>query len=307
MQKCLVVTKTGRKCKNSQNCKHHRQRGGNVSQFLDHRLTIFLKLASKEIPLAGQVLALIDVMVTNATFLKNLVELQSSSEIIRRVRTIHFQNGPDGVKEQFGQLCPPSQCGEYCNVISLLYEDLLDALCGFVETIPTVGPVVSLAIRKEAGFQMLSSIYSGLPEDSRLLFQNPERLVPIVEQVMSRIYDTMGVDAPPQTGGLSRWASNLANKALTATTMVASTLVTHEVGKIASNLNMVTSVGKKFTRPVMMGLKVAGIDQVLIDQVDKFVIEVLRPATIDAIEALKIIFPLFFALLCIADRCKNQT
>jgi len=142
MQKCLVVTQTGRKCQNGRNCPHHRQTGGELPAFLALPLR-GLTLASKEIPVGGQAVALIDVIMRNAALVEKFIELRKSSEIIQQLTTIHFRDGPDGVKRQFDQLwssIPATQHASYCDVVPRLYNDLLIAVCGWVETIPTVGP-----------------------------------------------------------------------------------------------------------------------------------------------------------------------
>ena len=312
MQKCLVVTQTGRKCQNGRNCPHHRQTGGELPAFLALPLR-GLTLASKEIPVGGQAVALIDVIMRNAAFVEKFIELRKSSEIIQQLTTIHFRDGPDGVKRQFDQLwssIPATQHASYCDVVPRLYNDLLIAVCGWVETIPTVGPPMSVVIQATAGFEMIRSIYIGLPPNSQLLFQNPEGLDQVVDEVVLQIYDTLGVEAPRppplQTGGLPKWASALANKAITATTRVASTMVAHEAEKMTSSLKRAQSVGKTLIKPAMMGLSAVGVDTILADQVVSYTTLVLRPATTGAIEALRIIFPLFFALLCIVEKCRDS-
>ena len=266
-------------------------------------------MASKGIPVGGSVVALIDVIVSNAAFVETFLELRRSSESIQTLTSIHFRDGPDGVERQFNQLwatIPAEQHARFCDVIPQLYDRILRAICGWVETIPTVGPPASLLLQSTAGFDMLRSIYIGLPSESRAMFENPERLSPIVDHVILLIYDTLSVDAPdppPQAGGRMQWASKWANKALTAATSVASTIVAHEVGKLGDSLKVAQSIGKQTARPVMAGLKLAGVDEALADQVVSYTNRVLRPATTGAIKALEIIFPLFFTLLCIVDRC----
>jgi hypothetical protein len=313
MQKCLVVTQTGKKCQNSRNCPHHRQTGGELPAFLALPLR-GLTLLSKEIPVGGQAVALIDVIMRNAAFLEKFIELRKASAIIQQLTTINFREGPDGVKRQFDQLwssIPAAQHANYCDVVPQLYNDLLIAVCGWVETIPTVGPPVSVVIQATAGFEMMRSIYIGLPPNSQVLFENPEGLTQVVDEVVLQIYDTLGVDAPRppplQTGGgLPKWASALAHKAITATTRVASTIVAHEAEKIAINVKLAQSVGKTLIKPVMIGLNAVGVDKILAEQVVSYTTRVLRPATTGAIEALKIIFPLFFALLCIVEECRDS-
>ncbi len=273
-----------------------------------------LTFASKEIPVGGQTVALIDVIMRNKAFLDKFIELRKSSEIIPQLTTINFREGPDGVKRQFDQLwssIPAAQHASYCDVVPKLYDDLLTAVCGWVETIPTVGPPMSAVMQATAGFELIRSIYIGLPPNSQLLFENPEGLAQVVDEVVLQIYETLDVDAPRppplQTGGLPKWASALAHKAITATTRVASTMVAHEAEKIASKLKHAQSVGKTLIKPVMMGLSAVGVDKILAEQVVSYTTLVLRPATTCAIEALKIIFPLFFALLCIVEKCGDST
>jgi hypothetical protein len=91
----LVVTPTGKKCQNSRNCPHHRQTGGELPAFLALPLR-GLTLASNEIPVGGQAVALIDVIMRNAAFVEKFIELRKSSEIIQQLTTIHFRDGPDG-------------------------------------------------------------------------------------------------------------------------------------------------------------------------------------------------------------------
>ena len=258
-------------------------------------------------------MALIDVIMSNAAFVQTFLELQQSSESIQTLTTIHFRDGPDGVKRQFNQLwatIPPEQHARFCDVVPQLYDRILRAICGWVETIPTVGPPVSILIQSTVGFDMLRSIYIGLPLESRAMFENPERLSPIVDHVILQIYDTMGVEAPhhpPQAGGRMEWASKWANKALTTATSVASTIVAHEAGKLGKSMKVAQSIGKQTAKPIMAGLKLAGVDEALADQVVSYTNRVLRPATTGAIKALEIIFPLFFTLMCIVDRCDTAT
>ena len=314
--KCLQLTRSGKKCKNGLNCPHHqkgrsKQTGGSsIPAFLVTPLK-GLTLASKEIPVGGQALALIDVILTNAEFILSFMELLNSTEILKQFLKINFQRGPEGVKVEFEKIwatVPPTQYAFYCNAVPKIYDPLENAICKWVETIPAVGPPASVLIQSSAGFKLLNSIYIGLPPDARLLFENPDNLNVIVDKLTVIIHSTLNLNlntpapAQKQSAGAFGFVSDLAHRALTTTTSIASNVVSKEMGK---NMELFQTVGKAASKPVMVGLKTVGLDSLISQKIMEYLDKVLRPATKGAIKSLKVIFPLFFTLLCLADKCRN--
>ena len=311
--KCLQLTRSGKKCKNGLNCPHHQkirtQTGGSsIPPFLITPLK-GLTLASKEIPVGGQALALIDVILTNAEFIVSFMELLNSTEILKQFLKINFQKGPEGVKVEFEKIwatVPPTQYAFYCNAVPKIYDPLENAICKWVETIPAVGPPASVLIQSSAGFKLLNSIYIGLPPDARLLFQNPDNLNEIVDKLTVIIHSTLNLNlntpGPKQSAGGFGFVTDIGNRALTATTSIASNVVSKEMGK---NMELFQTMGKEASKPVMVGLKTVGLDSLISQKIMEYLDKVLRPATKGAIKSLKVIFPLFFTLLCLADKCRS--
>jgi len=306
-KKCSQLTRSGKKCQNSINCPHHKpqQTGGSkIPAFLVLPLK-GITLASKEIPVGGQALALIDVILTNAEFIVAFLELLNSTGILKQFLKINFQKGPEGVKLEFEKLwvkIPPTQYAFYCAAIPKIYDPLENAICKWIETIPVAGPPASLIIQSSAGFKLLNSIYIGLPLEARLLFQNPDNLNQIVDKLTVVIHETLNLKTPQIAGALMDFASNLAHKTLTTTTSVASNVVGKEMEK---KMNIARKLGKVASKPVMVGLEKVGLDRIISEKVTEYMDKVLRPATKSAIKSLKVIFPLFFILLCLNDKCRS--
>jgi hypothetical protein len=54
----------------------------------------------------------------------------------------------------------------------------------------------------------------------------------------------------------------------------------------------------------MAGLSAVGGDKILANTIRKYLKLGLQPAINGAVKSLKIIFPLYFALLCLVDKCR---
>jgi hypothetical protein len=305
--KCKDVTLKGKKCKNSVRCFHHSQKGGSYrSMTLPPSVKFALQginLAAKEIPVGGEAVALIEVIESNAKFIYEFLELVKTSQILKNLMVINFNTGPLGVQQQFEQLwlqIPPSEYGSYCKVVPALYEDLQNAICDWIETIPVIGPPTSALIKTIGGFKLMNDIYKGLPAGSRQLFQNPEGLHQVMKNVVLIIENSLNLPPEdPLIGG--NFLSDLGEKIVTGATAIASSTL---VASVTQNFNRAALGVKIATAPFMAGLSAVGGDKILANTIRKYLKLGLQPAINGAVKSLKIIFPLYFALLCLVDKCR---
>ena len=59
------------------------------------------------------------------------------------------------------------------------------------------------------------------------------------------------------------------------------------------------------TVPMMIGLRMTGLDKAVINKISSYMDKVLKPSINVSIKTLKIIFPLFFSLLLVNEKCND--
>ena len=343
-----------------------RQKGGRSSLYSKVSVPSYLRLplqglnlAAKEIPVGGEALALIEVILSNARFIVKFMKLIRGSQVLKNLIQINFQQGPKGVQKQFARLwrlIPPNEYKYYCETVPQIYADLQTAICDWIETVPVAGPPASLLIKTAGGFDLMNSIYAGLPVETRELFENPDSLNGMVGQAIEAIKEALNAEdknKPKQgatksgktkqaktkqrrttqgksnqrgkrvlRGGsflsdmkkkisqarnsefltkMKKAATKLGEKAVTLGTKIASSKILADVKK---NLAVLKTEAKAVTGPIMAGLAVVGADEYVKKKIDVYLNKVLQPATKGAGKSIQIIFPLYFSLLCLVDKCK---
>lgn len=327
-----------------------RQKGGRSSLYSKVSVPSYLRLplqglnlAAKEIPVGGEALALIEVILTNAQFILKFMKLVRGSQVLKNLIQINFQQGPKGVQKQFARLwrlVPPNEYKYYCEVVPQIYADLQTAICDWIETVPVAGPPASLLIKTAGGFDLMNSIYAGLPVETRELFENPDSLNGMVGQAIEAIKEALNAEdknkpaqrktkpggtkqgRPVLRGGsflsdmkkkisqarnsefltkMKKAATNLGEKAVTLGTNITSSKILADVKK---NVAVLKTEAQAMTGPIMAGLAVVGADEYVKNKIDGYLNKVLQPATKGAAKSIQIIFPLYFSLLCLVDKCK---
>ncbi len=228
-----------------------------------------------------------------------LMQLIGTSQALVNLSQITFEDGPNGVAEQFNKLwstVPKEEYYMYCDSIPVLYQDLLTVVCDWIATIPQVGPVVSLVFEQEAlsgGFEMMSSMFYTLPLDAQDMFIHPELLKDLIRPTIDRIRADLGVPYVPQTAGsfFGQLASNVSAAAKSSIQGIA------EVSSRMAEEQIVRTVG-----PSISLLHIVGADQIVVNKS-----LALLDRSIDAsVQVLKIVFSMFYALLLVNGRCLQE-
>ena len=248
-----------------------------------------LKLTSEEIPVVGELISVINVIISSSVLFTELMELINQSvELKTIIDRLTFKNGIDDcvklidsfTDDDFVVLCTYAP-----QLLDLLKLNISD----WISTIPNVGPVLALAIQRNATFKSVSEMYSNLPQNIKDLFQDPDQLIILGDQMI----EIFRIDLLPTNINQSN-ENNL------------------EGGSISSKLsdlaqktkNMSETILIRSTAPTRYVLNKLGTDKIIINKTLEYFDKVLKPSLVGSSECLKIILPLFFILLIIDDSGK---
>jgi hypothetical protein len=265
-----------------------------------------VNLSAKEIPVGGEALALIEVILSNAKFIVEFLRLVQTNQVLKNLIQIDFQSGPRGVQTQFEELwslVPPNEYQYYCDVVPQVYGDLQTAICDWIETIPVFGALASVAIKTAGGFDLMNSIYEGLPVESRDLFEHPDDLFDMVDLVRNQIQYSLNFPDKKKNIKGGNWITSGITSGITSITNMGSSQLLSVAKK---NISQMTQKARLLSGPIMAGLNAVGADQLVADKVMKYLDKVLVPSVQGAVKSLKIIFPLYFSLLCLVEKCKAE-
>jgi hypothetical protein len=261
------------------------------------KLLSVIKYGSQEIPIIGNVQSLINVSLSTESFYKVLMSILKSEKVFKKLLTINFKNGPNGVKEDYDNLWIKLTVNEkeiICSILIDIFDKLKTSIEDWISTIPQAGPaaVIAFELLNVISFNGFSEIFEGLPPEAQELFTNPENIRILMNQFINYIYKTLNVKKPKHYKGggilksITSFASDQVNSELKETVKIADKQF------------------KTISAPWMKTLKALGLDAIIVNKSIKYINKYIVPPMIKSI---KIIFPLFFmSLLTIENNdCKN--
>jgi hypothetical protein len=158
-----------------------------------------IKFSAKEVPYAGQAVAMLDVIYSTSKFYNVVKTMLSGDSNIVKLLDVDFTNGPDNLPE-FVKKLNDHELMAICKIVPRLFDDLQNCICDWIATIPHAGPIAAELVRQITNFNAMKQIYSGLPKDMSDVFQRPEKLIDMVNLMINTIRsDLIGEQ---QAGGL---------------------------------------------------------------------------------------------------------
>lgn len=248
-----------------------------------------LKLSAEEVPVAGEIVALANVIISSSIlFIKLMDMIKESSEMKSLVEKLSFKNGPDDCVKLV-TLLTDDEIYVLCQFVPQILDDLKLTISDWISTIPNVGPIMALVVQRNATFETVNKMYTDLPQSTKNLFQNPEQLITLSDQMIEKIRQ----DLLPSVASKPEQSAGSFTSAITS-----------GLGKVAS---LTTTIAEKgliiSTAPSRFILRTVGLDKVVINKTLEYFDKVLKPSMVGASECMKLIFPLFFVFLIIGDKC----
>lgn len=253
-----------------------------------------LKYGTEEIPIGGEAIAIVSTILTTSQFLITLQEFIKSHNVINKLLKIKFKNGPSGVKFNFNAVwadITETETEILCSIIPQLFKKIKIAMSDWISTIPHIGPAAAIVITNTnvMSFYTFNEMYIGLPIEAKKLFQNPQYLQKIVDSLILHIRKKLKV--PAQKGG----------SIISGLTSIASGQVKDIAKKGLKQADKQFGIA---TKPAMDVLRAVGLDQIVVNKILQYIDKVLIPATKNSIKALDIIFPLFYTILLVNEKCQ---
>jgi hypothetical protein len=268
----------------------------NQSKKMPESVKLFLqtlKLSAEEIPVAGEIVALSNVIISSSMlFIKLMDMIKQSAEMKALVEQLSFKNGPDDCVKLVTQLTD-DEIYVMCQFVPQILDDLKLTISDWISTIPNVGPVMALVVQRNATFESVNKMYTDMPQSTKDLFQNPDKLIVMGDELIEKIrQDLIGSETtkPEQSAGSFTSA------------------ITSGLGKVASLSANIAEKGLIIsTAPTRFILRTVGLDKLVIGKTLEYFDMVLKPSLVGASECMKLIFPLFFVFLIVGDKCNIPT
>lgn len=276
-----------------------------------------LKLSAEEVPFAGEAVAVINVVVSTASFFSVLKKTIDSSQHMKSlISKMTFANGPDDCQKLVDSFTN-EDLQVLCQFIPKLSANLRNCISDWISTIPELGPVLAVVVNNESDYDKVKAMYDSLPESTKKLFQNPDQLIIMCDQMIEAIRsDLLGIQAQPETPPPSQPQTQSSSPPPPQPPSQPQPPQTGAgfFSTISSGISSVTTfVGdqtrktfQRVTAPTMYALHLMGIDKVIVNTTLHYIDRVLAPSVAKSAETLKIVFPLFFVFLIVENKCNSS-
>jgi len=261
------------------------------------KLILLLKYGTEEIPFIGEIEALLFTIMSTKEVYQNIMTILDGKEITKLL-TITLENGQEDLVEQFNTIYDDmsDELKEViCKQVPDIYDSVETFICNWISTIPGIGPATALIIQNSnvLNFDSFSSMYKKLPNKIKKLFETPEYLNTVINTFETNIRSLLinkKTDNDSQDGG--SFFSNIRKKA------------NNIKGDIVSNVSYYKEKTLEKTNNIKNNIKNSAKmigDKIISNYFDN----VLNPAVKISTKALKLLFPLFFSLLLLKEKCDN--
>lgn len=216
-----------------------------------------LKISSEEIPYGGEIISIIDVIEKSSNLLDIFSKtINKNVEYKELMSKLSFNNGPEGLVKILNKMNESDKL-ILKNVFLKLKDPINNIISSWISTIPEIGPVLSEGIIRIVNYNSLTLLYNKLPLNAKTIFENPDTLIELSKNLLINIKNSL--KGQSQSGG-----------------------------------NMFSNLITRATAPTMEGLKLLGLDDIVINETIKHLEYVLDPSSKNASKLLKMVFPLFF-------------
>lgn len=258
-----------------------------------------LKMGAEEIPFAGEIVAVISVIISTAGFFRALTKiLQTSSDMTRLVKKMSFKNGLDDC-QSLVQTLTDDEITVLCQFVPKLSGDLRSCIADWVSTIPQVGPVMALIVSQKSDYDSVAKMYGKLPDSAKSLFQDPDQLIVSCNQMIEGIRKEMLPDVQPEV------QPEVQEEEIQSGSGIMDTITSGISSGINKSVELAHDTLIRVTAPTRYALHLVGLDTLVVGKTLDYINNILSPSVAVSAEALKTIFPLFFIFLLIEDRCKQ--